>query len=1131
MKRITLMSLVFLLINTKLKAQNSEYKLQNYHPASPSAFQFQKYDEIPVSEYTGIPSISIPLYQIEEDGVTMPLSLNYHAGGIRVNEEASWVGLGWDFNSGSIIQEINDRDDYGIGVVRLQPDWNESPIPANYPRKYSIMGYGTLANGWGDIDPVYPSKSLYSYRIYSSYLISVSTEGTCFMSGFTGAHSYYIPINGNRDNQPVTTDIVENPYYDSEPDIFTANFPGHSLKFILNPKANNIIVLNKTGYKVQRTGNVYVITVPSGEEYYFEVLNEINSYSETVGGIGIGSGVSITETMPSSKIWMLTKVITKNKRQIILNYTTNGTVNNYPVYSEKWDKVISSASNTINGTGATPEGYTDFPVEGVGKTYSYSSEKKFYLSSISFPNGQMNFSVSDRNDMIGGKKLDAVSITAAGKVIKSYLFNYSYFDASNVGGNKYQPNNAASFGNAPNFRLKLLSMLDNSGATHEFTYSAILLPSKNSLSQDFWGFYNGQLLNSSLIPNPARFNPSQLCTTASLGDNGNNNSANLTFAQAGILTAIKYPTGGKVSLEYELNTFDNYLVPDFSTTTNQLSSGNGLRIKAVSFHENDNVLSKKTVYAYYGGKALIPLQICRAFSINSLQLGQSSGAGSSITTYSIIEINARGFYSSNALGSGSGIGYDLVIKKDIDGSGADIGRTETYFNNNPDLISSNANSSSQLSIAMPSKKKISSTYGGGNSDFPENGTVKSVLIYNKQNRLLRKIENTYGTLVSPLYYGARMFTYASEYFMGTSINCATFIWYPMPRTLTGYYPIFDIESLLLSTVTTEYDENNTGIEMKELYSYGSFNLLRSKVVVPSTGTDDNLYENYERAYEYFIRTGNSLLYNSNRLTEITNVKTGTYHVYKKTGPHFFPISEISKDYSVFGNRIAISTVKIKGQDDPNPKIVTYDQYDDYGNPLQYTGEGGNVSSLLWDYNSEYVITEVQNANNASVAHTSFESDGKGNWIFTGAPAPDNTALTGKKVYDPSLGALTKTISTAGTYIVSYWSKNGARNVNGTIATVGRSINGWTYYEHKVTLAVNGTVTVSGAGVIDELRLYPEKALMTTYTYEPLIGMTSQCDANNRISFYEYDPFNRLKLIRDQDGKIVKTFDYKYQQPQ
>jgi len=51
--------------------------------------------------------------------------------------------------------------------------------------------------------------------------------------------------------------------------------------------------------------------------------------------------------------------------------------------------------------------------------------------------------------------------------------------------------------------------------------------------------------------------------------------------------------------------------------------------------------------------------------------------------------------------------------------------------------------------------------------------------------------------------------------------------------------------------------------------------------------------------------------------------------------------------------------------------------------------------------------------------------------------------------------------------------------------------------------------------------------MITYTYGLLTGMTSQCDVNNRIAYFEYDALSRLKLVRDQDGNIIKTTDYHY----
>jgi YD repeat-containing protein len=111
-------------------------------------------------------------------------------------------------------------------------------------------------------------------------------------------------------------------------------------------------------------------------------------------------------------------------------------------------------------------------------------------------------------------------------------------------------------------------------------------------------------------------------------------------------------------------------------------------------------------------------------------------------------------------------------------------------------------------------------------------------------------------------------------------------------------------------------------------------------------------------------------------------------------------------------------------------------------------------------------------------------------------------------------------------VVSYWSKGGAYAVNGSSYMQGVTVNGWTYFEH--TLTGKNAVEVIGNGRIDELRLYPSDSQMTTYTYDPLVGMTSMTDAKGQTTTYEYDSFQRLKVIKDQNGKILKQMDYHYQ---
>jgi hypothetical protein len=99
MKIIIIVCIFTFLQLTNLSAQ----QIPTIIPPSPQAQAFMRYGEIPVDYSTGVPSIEIPIYTIEGKKLKLPISISYHASGIKVNDIASEVGLGWVLNCGGMV--------------------------------------------------------------------------------------------------------------------------------------------------------------------------------------------------------------------------------------------------------------------------------------------------------------------------------------------------------------------------------------------------------------------------------------------------------------------------------------------------------------------------------------------------------------------------------------------------------------------------------------------------------------------------------------------------------------------------------------------------------------------------------------------------------------------------------------------------------------------------------------------------------------------------------------------------------------------------------------------------------------------------------------------------------------------
>jgi len=172
-----------------------------------------------------------------------------------------------------------------------------------------------------------------------------------------------------------------------------------------------------------------------------------------------------------------------------------------------------------------------------------------------------------------------------------------------------------------------------------------------------------------------------------------------------------------------------------------------------------------------------------------------------------------------------------------------------------------------------------------------------------------------------------------------------------------------------------------------------------------------------------------------------------------------------------------------------------------------------------------------------IAYTSFEYNlaaslgfGTGNWsgLLFNKIVIGSGGATGSNYYTLTSSTLTTPILTSTQkYYISYWSKNGVYTVTGSLSYIqGVTLpSGWTYFRHLVSGVTSSSVT--GTGYIDELRLYPIGAQMTTYSYEPLVGLKTVADLKSQLYYYTYDNFQRLSNILDQSGNIMKHYDYNY----
>jgi len=75
-------------------------------PHSPEAEAMVKSTALPVTLYSAMPNVSVPVYEIKTKNFDIPITLSYNYNGFKPAEVASFVGLGWSVSGGGVITRM-----------------------------------------------------------------------------------------------------------------------------------------------------------------------------------------------------------------------------------------------------------------------------------------------------------------------------------------------------------------------------------------------------------------------------------------------------------------------------------------------------------------------------------------------------------------------------------------------------------------------------------------------------------------------------------------------------------------------------------------------------------------------------------------------------------------------------------------------------------------------------------------------------------------------------------------------------------------------------------------------------------------------------------------------------------------
>ena len=1107
-----------------------------YSPPSPNASALLRYANVPVDEHTGIPSVVLPIDQLSGRQLTVPITLSYHGAGNKVQDIASNVGLGFVLNAGGVITR----------VMRGLPD-------------ESTTGYQ------------YYGKKVYSNSIDSVYLNAtinnkIDGEPDMFYFNFLGhsgkfvvdtlGNAQYLPDQGIR--------VISHPIHNSPDSTNNAwvlkDFSGTTYVFGADTSSKEITVVNLAGQPITKAityiSSWYLAKVisPDGKEtvnfnyssgpnlsyeqyrniitYY--IYNDVTDkrkgiFSSKVIHTDVLSAINVDTVDVSTVIEVLNAKYLSSIQNDMGSVTFS--------YGSRLDVSGGQALNQIKiyniDDAATPL-----------KTYTFS--ESYFLSP--HPNSPTD---PDSKRL----RLDCVSLQGRSTETKQlFVFSYNeqtllpprnsdqfdhwgyYTTTDNRAGSPPVNATADKYGNyVESFEKRvsdptriqacILTKVRNvNGGYTNFTYDI------DDYKYDGGIFKGGGLRIKTITENDSlgQVVPIVKQYTYTL-DDGTSSGMIYNPKPYYIQGITNYQAGTVVTpipslLSYEIKNLKSPItvistVAEVALTIAGLSTPVGLIIDvgilllAPAIGDAYDFLFHRTNRYHYTSPP---------FSLSSTPLNNLFDINGASVTYSQVGV--------------------------INGDG---GKTIDYYTSQQTYPDSS--SAIELNCLAQGVKTI---YGNSGSYPPntsfdfERGLLKQSKAYDNNNNLVSMVTNTYQlTKRVGVVAGQRSSVSGYAVLSGDAFQVITYNF--------GIYKEISENIQMVQSITQLYDQTNNGASISSTNNYvwePSYpTLINIEFAQRSDGKTLMNFTTYPTQYPAGTTFIDDMVKHYmwgvpiEKISALENGTTititgGVVNRYKSGG---FGLLDTVFSLSL-ANPIPQPTFKFSNQltggmgSDytayaPDAHYIAkafYQTYDSKDNLIQSQNIGEPPSSIIWGYNQDVPVAQISNAAINQVAYTGFETNDQRYWLFT-ATGRDSSGLakTGKIRYQLSAGQVKTSASMpAGTYILSFWTQGAKPTIGGTTADVsivnGESDNhSWNFYMDRVTVAGSTQVTLTGTGFIDELRLYPQGAHISTVSIIPQVGTSSQNSQDDKVNTYEYDALLRNATVRDDQYNVLKQYSY------